>query len=124
VANEKCSVDRRRFEALGALFDVDFQKIIPQLLDFDRNFLSPISTKDPKNHSKIYLTSKLGCCSNSLGKSQANIYRCLFLEDKELLAYFEDMLEVTDGYEKKDKCVQDVLELENLMNLWLCILFI
>jgi hypothetical protein len=56
--------------------------------------------------------------------SQANVYRCLFLEDKELLADFEDMLEATDGYEKKDKCVQDVLELENMINLWHCILFL
>jgi hypothetical protein len=35
----------------------------------------------------------------------------------------QEILEDTSGYSKKDKCIQDVLELENMINLWHCILF-
>jgi hypothetical protein len=45
------------------------------------------------------------------------------MDDKELKAQFEDILHDTTGYSKKDKNIQDVLELENAVKLWYFILF-
>jgi hypothetical protein len=45
------------------------------------------------------------------------------MDNDELKAQFDDILHDTTGYEKKDKCIQDLLELENVVKLWYCILF-
>ena len=39
------------------------------------------------------------------------------MDDDELQAQFGDILHDTTGYEKKDKCIHDVLELENVVKL-------
>lgn len=54
IAKEKQSVDRHRLKSLVG--EIEYGRVLPQLMDFERQFLAPITTKNIKDTSKIYLT--------------------------------------------------------------------
>jgi hypothetical protein len=62
IAKKKQSVDRLRLRSL--IGEIEYDRVLPQLIDFERQFLAPITTKNIKDTSKIYLTSKRGYVSN------------------------------------------------------------